>query len=296
MTEFSTASEEAFFFGLYQKPELLKDLEAYQKADISWEYLGFHIDFDAHYPITPLDVIPFAGTGGDGIHFGFLTDFGFVEKLDDAPIVCVSPSNEPPVKLVARNLRDFLAIVMVIGYAEFLDTDYDSEGEVAGRLEEWESFAIKDTLRKDFSQEVRDAIKDRLEKTIKGRSDLRKILTQSLGIAPMTSIVAYMKSLRANRQYEIALNDAFDIGIQQSTAYPIAEAFDYSNSNASAINSYLQSANKSERLLFYRNLSYHEYVLLGADEVDKVKSCISTYLIQDGFSREASIMERQFEL
>ncbi len=36
---------------------------------------------DDSYSITPPDLIPFANTGGDGIHFGFLTDFGSVSTL-----------------------------------------------------------------------------------------------------------------------------------------------------------------------------------------------------------------------
>jgi hypothetical protein len=56
------------------------------------------------YFITPPDLITFISTGGDGIHFGFLTDFGQVEDLEEAYIVCVSPTNDPPLKIVARNL------------------------------------------------------------------------------------------------------------------------------------------------------------------------------------------------
>lgn len=96
------------FFGDYKKPELLIKLEDFQSKGTTWEHLGFYIDFDHHYSITPLDVIPFAGTGGNGIHFGFLTDFGNAKDLENAPIVLISPSNDPPLKLVANNIKDFL--------------------------------------------------------------------------------------------------------------------------------------------------------------------------------------------
>lgn len=73
--------------------------------------LVLHSDFFA-YDVTPFDVITFADTGSDGIHFGFLTDFGMVTDLENAFIVCVSPMDFGcHIKIVARNLREFLNLV-----------------------------------------------------------------------------------------------------------------------------------------------------------------------------------------
>lgn len=64
------------------------------------------------YDVTPYDVIPFARTGCDGIHFGLLTDFGTVSDLEDAFVVCISPMDfGSPIKVVARNIREFVSLV-----------------------------------------------------------------------------------------------------------------------------------------------------------------------------------------
>jgi hypothetical protein len=69
-----------------------------------------------------LDVISFARPGMDGIHYGFLTDFGSIDDLENASIVRVSPMDfDDPVKIVARNIHDSLRI---LGYSsvELMDT------------------------------------------------------------------------------------------------------------------------------------------------------------------------------
>ena len=75
--------------------KLIRLEEDLQKEGKTLDTIGFvPIVTEFAYSITPIDVIPFAHTGGDGVHFGFLTDFGRVKNLNDAPIVCVSPTND----------------------------------------------------------------------------------------------------------------------------------------------------------------------------------------------------------
>ncbi len=72
------------------------------------------MDFYA-YDVTPFDVITFASTGCDGIHFGFLTDFGTVSDLESAYIVCVSPMDfGSHLKVIARNFQEFLSLVCTL--------------------------------------------------------------------------------------------------------------------------------------------------------------------------------------
>ncbi|MEJ8548055.1 hypothetical protein [Brevibacillus borstelensis] len=74
-------------------------------------FLGIDDAHKAGYSCTPIDAIPFAWTGQDGIHYAFLTDFGTANSLDEAPIIRVSPMDFGEcVRLVARNIRDFFAI------------------------------------------------------------------------------------------------------------------------------------------------------------------------------------------
>lgn len=108
-------------YGNYQVPALLYQIIALQqqlndKGLLPYgDLLGYYFaieNVESRYVNTPLDVIAFARPGIDGIHIGFLTDFGQVADLSDAYIVRVSPMNfEQPVEIIARNLHDFLRIL-----------------------------------------------------------------------------------------------------------------------------------------------------------------------------------------
>lgn len=87
--------------------EFEKELEA-NRHSLSFD-LGLIMEQGRapRYMATPPDVIPFAHAGVDGIHYGFLTDFGLEKDLSQAPIVCVSPVDWTGVWVVARHLQDF---------------------------------------------------------------------------------------------------------------------------------------------------------------------------------------------
>lgn len=85
--------------------------EGYDAWDVFGFYPGYH---HSGYSNTPLDVVTFGWTGGDGEHFGFLTDFGAATNLEEAPIVMVSPMNfDQPAVVVANNIREFLRLAMI---------------------------------------------------------------------------------------------------------------------------------------------------------------------------------------
>ena len=243
--------------------------------------------------MTPLDVIPFAGTGGDGIHFGFLTDFGNEKDLENAPIVLVSPSNDPPLKLVANNLRDFLKIVMVIGDAEFLDEDYSSEEEIKTRLSEWDTVSEKDWQGNLLPKSEIDEAKKRLENTLIQRANLRKILTNELGITPMDSIFNYISQLRIDRAKEIELKDSYDVGINYSCDTSTIKEYKYELKDISKINEFLKSTSLCDRILFYRNSTYQ--FILSEDYDKEIKRLIIEILKKDGFKREAQILTKKYK-
>lgn len=85
-----------------------------QEGHDPWSVLGFYLDNQlSGYPGTPLDVVTFGRTGGDGEHYGFLTEFGAVTNLENAPIVMVTPMNfDQPAVVVADNIREFLRIAL----------------------------------------------------------------------------------------------------------------------------------------------------------------------------------------
>lgn len=99
--------------------QLQKELDA---EGLTLGLIGLRITDDTFsYYITPPDLIPFASTGGDGIHFGFLTDFGAVKDLENAPIVCVTPTNDPRIRYLSRDIREFLRMVITLPDAENLE-------------------------------------------------------------------------------------------------------------------------------------------------------------------------------
>ncbi|WKA54763.1 hypothetical protein [Planococcus shixiaomingii] len=108
-------------YGKYEIPERLKqiiELQQHLNEVDQLKYgdlLGYYFSdegISARYLNTPLDVIPFARPGVDGIHFGFLTDFGQVKELQEAYIVRVSPMDfDNPVHVVARNIEDFISTI-----------------------------------------------------------------------------------------------------------------------------------------------------------------------------------------
>ena len=112
-------------YSSYEVPKEIHLLHALEeklnKEGLSLDIIGFQPVTDLFiYHITPPDLIPFAHTGGAGIHFGFLTDFSEVRDLYDAPIVCVSPTNDPPIRYMARNITEFLNLVASVPHAEML--------------------------------------------------------------------------------------------------------------------------------------------------------------------------------
>ncbi|MDF9841049.1 MULTISPECIES: hypothetical protein [unclassified Paenibacillus] len=88
----------------YAVPGILKQLEAFdvlirqETGNTLDDYMGIQFQYDEAerepdfaYPCDPVDSILMASTGWDGLHFSFLTDFGAVKDLDNAPIVFVEP-------------------------------------------------------------------------------------------------------------------------------------------------------------------------------------------------------------
>ncbi|NMO96456.1 hypothetical protein [Paenibacillus lemnae] len=113
-------------YGSYKVPEIIVSLHTLDKhfldRGFSMDLISFRLA-NSYFPysITPPDLIPIADTGGAGIHFGFLTDFGRVKHLEDAPIVCVTPTDDPPLRLVARNIVEFMDLIVSVPHAECLE-------------------------------------------------------------------------------------------------------------------------------------------------------------------------------
>lgn len=133
----------------YTIPRLLEELMSWEK-EIAAEvpYLetptGYFLQFNEHdngcYRCSPLDSIMFAGTGMDGIHFSLLTNFGTMNDLQEAPVICVSPMDFGNfVRVVANNIYDFFHLSLM-GYGNLLMNDYSSKEEYLKHLQELEQW------------------------------------------------------------------------------------------------------------------------------------------------------------
>lgn len=163
-------------------------------GDLGGLYFSYD-EIDTRYLNTPLDVISFARTGSDGVHFGFLTDFGQVNDLEDAYIVRVSPmDSDAPVQIVARNLHDFLRLMCFApGAVEVVDI----------------------TTSEDFFHNNPDIT---AAQKIEGNyAEIREALQQKFLLEPIKSLVGYLLDVKNERENEIVLPTEDGIGVVNKT-------------------------------------------------------------------------------
>jgi hypothetical protein len=178
---------------LMQVIELKKDLN--EKGLLPFgDLLGYYFaveDLDSRYLNTPLDLIAFARPGVDGIHYGFLTDFGLVEDLEEAYIVRVTPMDfDDPVKIVARNLRDFMRMVCYSPISlHWLDMNSSAEQCEKAKQLDAESLQDADSM------------------------GTREVFKKDFQLEPIEDIYSFLKSVQNERAGKIVLPTGDGIGI-----------------------------------------------------------------------------------
>ncbi|CAJ1001363.1 hypothetical protein [Brevibacillus aydinogluensis] len=155
------------------------------------EYIHFRFaDNSFRYTITPPDMHVFAETGCDGIHYGFLTDFGRITDLEEASIVCVSPTDDPPLRIIARNLEDFFRLVVTIG----------SAGELGSLVSvrtprQWERYWAD--LAESRHEEATDP---QLRNFVTCRQTVLHHMQTDLGLEPIPDVMRYLNDLEIQRR------------------------------------------------------------------------------------------------
>lgn len=81
------------------------------------------------YYCTPVEAVPLASIGADGIYFCILPRVN--QTLDDSPVLVISPLSEVEVIPVAETIRDFISLVITL---------QDAGGIEAAALREKDSF------------------------------------------------------------------------------------------------------------------------------------------------------------
>lgn len=264
-------------YGQYQKPQPLVKLEQLvveEKIDL--ETIGFFLSESLPYSSSPIDIIPFASTGGDGCYFAFLTDFGYYQDLENAPIVFISPADYDERfphfgnKIFAGNIVHFIKLMTIMRSAEFI--------------------RFKNLFEVDFDKEIAKAKADIEEASSDDRNAKRRNLIDLLSTSFDGSIDMkledYYKLLDKKRKEHdyIHLRDGIGLKTHLRLEKP---ARDFSD--ADKLNENLCDADKLSKLIFYREAPY--IFKHFKDEYIEVMQVISEHLGNDGFSREAHLIK-----
>lgn len=191
----------------YPVPEMLKQLQAFDEL-IQQEtgnnldyYLGIQFQYDEAereadfaYPCDPVDSILLASTGWDGRHYSFLTDFGAVKDLEQAPVIFVEPiAYEHHVSLIAANITDFLRMFITTKSIVTLTPEDDS-------------------YQNDDISEDSEYICRRL--------------AEYFGLVPFEDLAAYRRDLLERREREAVLPTRNGIGVMQVSSDSAHASFD----------------------------------------------------------------------
>lgn len=192
----------------YKAPKLLQQLvewEGYFANEVAYLekpsglFLGLDYSQDGYF-CTPVDSIPFASTGGDGIHFALLTDFGVVKDLEEALVVRVSPMDNERVRIVAKNINDFFSLHF---YNESLAwNEFQNEDQYLSHLQEEQN---RDSNSEWFDHDRWKFEKGRVLNEVKNR----------FNILPIGQPFTYINNLRIERSFQVTVNTLDSVGIKQ---------------------------------------------------------------------------------
>jgi hypothetical protein len=195
------------------------------------------------YFCTPLDAIVFARTGMDGIHYAMLTEFGTVPNLDEALIIAVLPMDEPRVRLVARNIRDFFALHVFD--ESLLLNEFSSE-------EEYRSFK--------FQQDAEDQTSDWFDHKMwkEQKSLVQQTFREKFQINPIPEPYKYIEQLKKERTSKVLIqtNDGLGVIPLNGSGVPLAR-LDFRELQNNVIE-FFETATIEQKLAYIREYQ-HEF-------------------------------------
>ncbi|WP_134703218.1 hypothetical protein [Ammoniphilus sp. YIM 78166] len=196
----------------YQTPLLLNRMISWEREFASQVkylenptglFLGIDFQEKQGYFCTPVDSFPFARTGMDGIHYALLTDFGFVQTLDEAPVIRISPMDREKIRLVARNLSEFFSL-------HFFDellllNEFTSEEDYlkCKRKEE----------EKDLQSEWFDYARWKREKAL-----VMNEVRDQFKLSPIVNAFQYIQEIRSERQAGVTVTTEDSLGVRSILA------------------------------------------------------------------------------
>ncbi|MFJ7735066.1 hypothetical protein ACIQ2D_01890 [Lysinibacillus sp. NPDC097287] len=244
-------------FGKCNIPPTLQKLIDLQNVLVDPEqmYLGlnFYLSLeDFRYFNTPSDVIVFGNIGVDGIHYGFLTDYGSVTDLELAPIVCVCPMDfDRPTRIVAKNLREFLSVNMTD--SELFYNQFDSEENYLAVRERWGEEAA-----------YQPSANDKL---------VRERVIKFLQIPIIDKPYVYVQRVELDRQRNVSIQTQDGLGVttpllqgEKHILFPIQK---HTDPDLELLQEYLYSTPVASRLALFRDIQFN-YVLQDHQELNEI--------------------------
>lgn len=271
------------FLGKYKEfPQTLQmltkiDLELQKEGVSLFDQLSlFLLDDDYSYDVTPYDVIPFANIGADGIHYGFLTDFGRVKDLEEAFIVCISPMNfGNHVKIIARNIKEFIDVVLTLNDASSIENllDYSTKEEYRDFL----GWMAKDAAMNPEFTEQSPYICERIQ--------------QKLNRKPIDDLYEYVEVIVPEQRKKLAPINTFDtLGVVSNHAGHNQETFPMNSDsviNLKELKSFFKRNENETKLATIRNLQF--FYLIQDD--DELKGIVKAEMQKMGLIDEVNRME-----
>lgn len=247
----------------YKMPKLYNQLKTLDKKLQKEGYsiddqFGLRLTEDfPHYLVTPLDVISFGDIGTDGIHYGFLTDFGRVQDLEEAFIVLIAPMDfGDQHKIVAKNFREFLNLAWTTGNA--IDVAnfklVKTEDDYAQMLS-------------DFKESHKEMGDDYRRET----GHVLKRIREEFDVQPIESIYEYIEiEVKAAREKQIVVSTLDGLGVVGEegvhTKFEVKEDEDV---DVEQLKAFLATSSKESMLAFIRDVQFTNH-FFDDFELDKV--------------------------
>ncbi|WP_066310419.1 hypothetical protein [Bacillus sp. FJAT-29814] len=233
--------------------------------------LYFSIDgVDKRYLNTPLDVISFAWPAVDGMHYGFLTDFGQVEDLEKALIVRVSPMDfGDPVKIVARNLEDFYRLLCFAPDALFL-VDITTTEDRFNRLAQQYPGLITAQPEEDEHTKIREIFQKEFE------------------LKPIRNLYDYLQQTKNERDKEIIIQTEDGIGVIQQNRDSTHQTFKMALQEILDLNKvkhFFETSSYESKLAFFRDAQSKGLIFDQYDIKDYLKQQLQSLKLHDEAER-----------
>lgn len=259
-------------FGKYEVPKTLQTLMNLEKEledrEQFFDGLGFYLSLtNFRYFNTPCDVVVFGNIGADGIHYGFLTDYGSLSNLEEAPIVCVSPMDfDQPTRLIANNIREFLRANM---------TDAPLFYNYFATEERYNAFKQQRVNTLSTAQRLNE-------------TRIHQFLEQNIDMPIVEQPYQYMEAIRKQRQQIVSIETQDGLGVTAplldgETHRPFTVHQDLIM-DVEALKAYFSTAPATSQLAVMRDIQLHHVL----PEQPLLLKTVQDALISIGLTNEAN--------